>query len=180
MRKCSPSGWQYRYCPSDLDASSLRRRLRGRTPVMGVGSIVIPLMREPLVCRQINHRVRSVSHFVSSQVKSTVNRAPWFRSPRPILNSPPIRWTKDRIILIPSPREQAGSNPSGRTGPSLDTDSAYHFANPSPPSGWVGDFHPQATEHAQHTTNPLAGARAARGGVVPRGEAAASSIEIAE
>src|SRR5712671_5913352 len=28
------------------------------------------------------------------------------------------------------------------------------FANPSPPSGWIGDFHPQAIEHAGHTTNP--------------------------
>src|ERR1017187_5759781 len=25
------------------------------------------------------------------------------------------------------------------------------FTNPSPPSGWVGDFHPQAVEHARHT-----------------------------
>jgi hypothetical protein len=25
------------------------------------------------------------------------------------------------------------------------------FANPSPPSGWVGDLHPQAVEHARHT-----------------------------
>ena len=25
------------------------------------------------------------------------------------------------------------------------------FANPSPPSGWVGDSHPQAGEHARHT-----------------------------
>jgi hypothetical protein len=31
------------------------------------------------------------------------------------------------------------------------------FANPSPPSGWIGDFHPQAIEHAGHTTNPLRG-----------------------
>jgi hypothetical protein len=29
------------------------------------------------------------------------------------------------------------------------------FANPSPPSGGIGDFHPQAIEHAGHTTNPL-------------------------
>src|ERR1700730_13208845 len=29
------------------------------------------------------------------------------------------------------------------------------FANPSPPSGWTGDFHPQAIEHAGHTTTPL-------------------------
>src|SRR5215472_13641970 len=31
------------------------------------------------------------------------------------------------------------------------------FAKPSPPSGWLGDFHPQAIEHARHTTNPLRG-----------------------
>src|SRR3954470_22210359 len=29
------------------------------------------------------------------------------------------------------------------------------FANPSPPSGWAGDFHPQAIKHAGHTTKPL-------------------------
>jgi hypothetical protein len=29
------------------------------------------------------------------------------------------------------------------------------FAKPSPPSGWLGDFHPQAVEHAGHTTKPL-------------------------
>ena len=29
------------------------------------------------------------------------------------------------------------------------------FANPSPPSGWTGDFHSQATEHAGHTTKSL-------------------------
>ena len=29
------------------------------------------------------------------------------------------------------------------------------FANPSPPSGGIGDFHPQAIEHAGHTTKPL-------------------------
>src|SRR3954471_7215748 len=26
------------------------------------------------------------------------------------------------------------------------------FAKPSPPSGWLRDFHPQAIEHARHTT----------------------------
>ena len=33
------------------------------------------------------------------------------------------------------------------------------FAKPSPPSGWLGNFHPQAIEHARHTTNPLRGSR---------------------
>jgi hypothetical protein len=31
------------------------------------------------------------------------------------------------------------------------------FANTSPPSGCVGDLHPQAVEHARHTTNRFAG-----------------------
>src|SRR5260370_254769 len=35
-------------------------------------------------------------------------------------------------------------------------DSPCVVANPSPPSGWVEDFHLHATEHAQHTTKPLA------------------------
>src|ERR1700750_1667231 len=30
------------------------------------------------------------------------------------------------------------------------------FTSPSPPSGWVEDFHLRAIEHARHTTNPLA------------------------
>src|SRR5499427_4118434 len=35
------------------------------------------------------------------------------------------------------------------------------FANPSPPSGWIEDFHLQAVDHARHTTtNP---------GGIPRG-----------
>ena len=34
-------------------------------------------------------------------------------------------------------------------------DSPCVLANPSPPSGWVEDFHLQATEHAQHTTKSL-------------------------
>src|ERR1700738_3986834 len=28
------------------------------------------------------------------------------------------------------------------------------FANPSPPSGWIEDFHSQAVDHARHTTKP--------------------------
>src|SRR3984893_9710209 len=39
------------------------------------------------------------------------------------------------------------------------------FANPSPPSGWIGDFHPQAIEHAGHTTKPLSRSLVATRGV---------------
>jgi len=64
------------------------------------------------------------TRFVTNQENSTVDFVPWSLSPRPIRNSPPIRSTKDRTILIPSPLQAAGSNPSGKTGPSLETDSA--------------------------------------------------------
>lgn len=32
--------------------------------------------------------------------------------------------------------------------------SPLHFANPSPPSGWIRDLHPQTEKHARHTTKP--------------------------
>ena len=60
----------------------------------------------------------------------------------------------------PSPTQH--SLPGGRyplPGPDfhrLDRASfAWRTANPSPPSGWTGEFHPQAIEHAGHTTKPL-------------------------
>src|SRR6516225_12269455 len=40
------------------------------------------------------------------------------------------------------------------------------FASPSPPSGWTGDFHSPAIEHAGHTRCP--GATAAPGGAIWR------------
>ncbi len=40
------------------------------------------------------------------------------------------------------------SDPASRRQP-------LRFTNPSPPSGWVEDFHLRAIEHARHTTNPL-------------------------
>src|SRR6266567_9263420 len=38
------------------------------------------------------------------------------------------------------------------------TAAPLRFANPSPPSGWIEDFHLQAVDHARHTTNAPAGA----------------------
>ncbi len=35
-------------------------------------------------------------------------------------------------------------------GPRLAT-TPLRFANPSPPSGWIRDLHPQTVEHARHT-----------------------------
>ena len=44
------------------------------------------------------------------------------------------------------------------------------FAKPSPPSGWLGDLHPQAIEHARHATNPLRASRAASAAIATRQE----------
>src|SRR6516162_6623650 len=41
------------------------------------------------------------------------------------------------------------SDPASRRQP-------LRITNPSPPSGWVEDFHLRAIEHARHTTKPLA------------------------
>src|SRR5512142_2601944 len=41
------------------------------------------------------------------------------------------------------------------------------FASTSPPSGCVGDLHPQTVEHARHTTKPLRGGPKATPVVVP-------------
>src|SRR6202051_3808586 len=55
----------------------------------------------------------------------------------------------------------SGSYPSTRTfalrflQTSPRGDSPCVVTNPSPPSGWVEDFHLQVTEHAQHTTKSL-------------------------
>src|SRR6266852_1976070 len=48
------------------------------------------------------------------------------------------------------------SDPASRRQP-------LRFTNPSPPSGWVEDFHLRAIEHARHTTNPLSRESARRG-----------------
>src|SRR5205807_10327819 len=55
------------------------------------------------------------------------------------------------------------SDPASRRQP-------LRFANPSPPSGWVEDFHLRAIEHARHTTIPLAreGARGVVGAISTR------------
>ena len=48
-------------------------------------------------------------------------------------------------------------------------DSPCVVANPSPPSGWVKDFHLQAAEHAQHTSSPLRGSKSRETGSRWRG-----------
>src|SRR5262249_20163349 len=75
-----------------------------------------------------------------------------------------------RIVVC----QQSASERTGGAGASIMLQMAPSgaplcFANPSPPSGWIGDSHSPAIEHAGHTTKslpryPLRG-RVTRGGV---------------
>src|ERR1700682_348970 len=62
---------------------------------------------------------------------------------RPAL-APPIRF----LFIGSHLCSTLPSDPASRRQP-------LRFTNPSPPSGWVEDFHLRAIEHARHTTNPL-------------------------
>src|ERR1700693_5750464 len=54
-----------------------------------------------------------------------------------------------RFLFIGSPLcSPLPSDPASRRQP-------LRFTTPSPPSGWVEDFHLRAIEHARHTTKPL-------------------------
>src|SRR5271166_6320824 len=66
-------------------------------------------------------------------------------SARPTL-APPIRF----LFINSHFCSALPSDPASRRQP-------LRIANPSPPSGWVEDFHLQATEHARHTTFPRCG-----------------------
>src|ERR1700747_3058555 len=66
------------------------------------------------------------------------------------LSARPMLAPRIRFLFIGShPCSAPPSDPASRRQP-------LRFTNPSPPSGWVEDFHLQAIEHARHTTNPLA------------------------
>src|SRR5215469_16745705 len=58
--------------------------------------------------------------------------------------APRIRFFVHRL----APLFHASFRPASRREP-------LRFTNPSPPSGWVEDFHLRAIEHARHTTKPL-------------------------
>src|SRR3954447_21299368 len=55
------------------------------------------------------------------------------------------------------------------------------FANPSPPSGWIEDFHLQAADHARHTErNPPGDARRVYRVLGAMVDAALSRLAVAE
>jgi hypothetical protein len=55
----------------------------------------------------------------------------------------PILVHRHALLLHPSFRPRLATTP-------------LRFANPSPPSGWIRDLHPQTVEHARHTKTPTA------------------------
>src|SRR6266498_5806720 len=104
-----------------------------------------------------------------SVAEATQDRSPGVSSVAFRARSPDLRFASlmDMDFAVSRPlirrsRLVSGSCPSTRTfalrflQTSPRGDSPCVVANPSPPSGWVEDFHLQATEHAQHTTKPLA------------------------
>ncbi len=113
--------------------------------------------------------LRSGFFSVASVADATQDRPPGVSSVAFRASSPNLRFTPlmDMGFAVSRPlarrsRLLSGFCPSTRTfalrflQTSPRGDSPCVLANPSPPSGWVEDFHLQAAEHAQHTTKPLA------------------------
>jgi hypothetical protein len=109
--------------------------------------------------------LRSGCLSAASVAEATQGRSPGVSSAAFRAQSPDLRFAPlmDVDFAVSSPlvrrlRLISGFCPSTRTfAPRfLQTpphgDSPCVITSPSPPSGWAGDFHPQAAEHAQHTT----------------------------
>ena len=67
-----------------------------------------------------------------------------------LCDSLPARPTKDASYSVSVRRVAALLHTSFRRHLTM---TPLCFANPSPPSGWTGDLHSQAIEHAGHTTS---------------------------
>src|SRR3954454_13388656 len=63
-----------------------------------------------------------------------------------------------RAASYPVPVRQVAALLHASFGPRLAA-TPLRFADTSPPSGCVGDLHPQAVEHARHTTHPACASR---------------------
>src|SRR6266446_3544578 len=107
--------------------------------------------------------------------KATQDRSPGVISAAFRAQSPDLRFASlmDMDFAVSSPlvrrwRLISGICPSTRTfvprflQTSPRDDGPCVITSPSPPSGWAEDFHLQAAEHAQHTTNRLYRRRLAR------------------
>ena len=109
--------------------------------------------------------LRSGCLSTASVAEATRSRSPGVSSAAFCAQSPNLRFAPlmDMDFAVSCPlvrhwRLVSGSCPSTRTfairflqTPPRDG-SPCVLTSPSPPSGWAGDLHPQAAEHAQHTT----------------------------
>ena len=124
----------------------------------------------PVRCPMLTSALRSGCLRAASVVEATQDRSPGVISAAFRAQSPDLRFASlmDMDFAVSSPlvrrwRLISGFCPSTRTfavrffQTSPRDDSPCVITSPSPPSGWAEDFHLQAAEHAQHTTNPLRG-----------------------
>src|ERR1022692_852815 len=127
-----------------------------------------PCRRLDLLRPLLTSALRSDCLSTTSVARATQDRPPGVSSAAFRAQSPDLRFASlmDMDFAVSRPlvrrsRLVPGSCPSTRTfarrflQTSPRGDSPCVLANPSPPSGWVEDFHLQATEHAQHTTKSL-------------------------
>src|SRR6267142_2277272 len=127
-----------------------------------------PCRRHDPLCPLLTSALRSDRLTAPSVAEATQSRSPGvssvaFRAPSPGLRFASLMDMDFAVSgpLVRRPRLVPDVCPSTRTfavrflQTSPRGDSPCVIANPSPPSGWVEDFHLQATEHAQHTTKPL-------------------------
>src|SRR6185436_12217979 len=127
-----------------------------------------PCRRHGPLCPLLTSALRSDRLTAPSVAEATQSRSPGVSSVAFRASSPGLRFASlmdmDFAVsgpLVRRPRLLPDVCPSTRTfavrflQTSPRGDSPCVVANPSPPSGWVEDFHLQATEHAQHTTKSL-------------------------
>ena len=138
------------------------------TPSFDLGVPHEPRRRHGLICPMLTSALRSDCLSTASVAEATQSRSPGVSSIAFCAQSPNLRsaYLMDMGFAVSRPlalRSRLVSDICQSThafAPRfLQTpprgDSPCVFTSPSPPSGWAGDFHPQAAEHAQHTTKPL-------------------------
>src|ERR1035441_7332957 len=140
-------------------------------PPFGIrsASLALPTSRPTMpsadFCPAVKQRLSTASVAEATRSRSPGVSTAAFHAQSPDLRFAPLM---DMGFAVSCPlarpgRLLSGSCPSTRTfaprffRTSPRDDSPCVITSPSPPSGWAGDFHPQAAEHAQHTTKPLRG-----------------------